>query len=49
MIREWLLRRYVEADWKYLDAKSWLWWDDAHMARLRRRRAFWKRLSGGKA
>lgn len=46
MIREWIKRRYVEADYRYLEAKAGRWWDDTYVQRRYRIRAFWARLGG---
>jgi hypothetical protein len=48
MIREWIKRRYTEADYRYLEARGGRWWDDKYIARRYRIRSFWARL-GGKA
>jgi hypothetical protein len=45
VIREWLKRRYIEADYRYLEAKHIWWWHPGYMARARRRRDFWRWLS----
>ncbi len=46
MIREWLRRRYVEADYRYQEATTHWWWDHKTIDRTYRRREFWARLGG---
>lgn len=46
MIREWLKRRYIEADYRFLEARHLNWWDDRYVMRRYRIREFWARLGG---
>lgn len=47
MIREWLKRRYVEADYRYLEAMHGTrWWDDDRIMRQFHIREFWAALGG---
>lgn len=46
MIREWLARRYIEADYHYLETKHHYWWDWKRVDRARRKREFWASLGG---
>ncbi len=47
MIRAWLERRYVEADYRFAEARYGLrWWDSRHIMRRYRIREFWARLGG---
>lgn len=48
-MREWIRRRYIEADYRFLEAKyGCRWWDDRYVMRRYRIREFWARLDGRK-
>lgn len=49
MIREWAKRRYIEADYRYLHDKRVWWFLPEIVAKSRRKREFWRWLSGGGA
>lgn len=50
LVQEWLIRRYVEADYRYLEARHGTrWWDNRYVWRKYKSRLRWKtlvRLSG---
>lgn len=46
MIREWIKRRYVEADYRLLEAEANQWWNERLIDQRMRVREFWAWLGG---